>query len=307
MKGEIPFPFAAEEVRDIRSEIDAVQAGTYSPEERYSSVALEQMYDRTYQFVTRARHQFKTSEEEAFSKEVISYLEGLKPEANALSAIILSQIWNDPEFVRARQEIATATDTAFARLKETKNQFDQACMLWFARQQDPSAPSHAIALRHVQISNLKGLVVPGINSIALITGGMGTAQDAAFHLARIVIQKRDGLKQEGIALTREQTLEMIRRAYRNIGFMLARMDLNDANLLTKVLWAPGNEGMFELREVEGSYVLFLDPNKVPELFKKRFGETTTCPAMYPVGDSPAVVPEFFKFAMGILEISPELT
>ncbi|MEK9160508.1 MAG: hypothetical protein AAB440_00520 [Patescibacteria group bacterium] len=305
-----PFPIPPEKVRDLKEDISRLMAGTYEIPATHTFVNLcAYMHTLTNQLTAQGLS------DEAFSKalneEFQDAVEALKPEKNALLAIFTSQIWNESEFVEDRARLIRYNGMMTQKLNMLGALFVEACIRWIESPEAKSPPYASMITRFKEIVGFSESKFPEMLSERIVmevtTSGMSTAEIAAANLASIVMSKCEELENQGTVVSRDKVLTAIQRAYRNIGVMLARMNQNVSVPIMDELWS--DPSYFELREEGGEYVLYLLPERLPDITiddgksvwkTMRYGETTSCPAMYAVGEHSAVVPEFFKTAVELI-------
>lgn len=306
-----PFPIPPEKVRDLKDDIAALMAGTYTVPAAHTFYNL---VAHMHGLQTRLTNE-GVPPEEASEKLLDDFTElthALKPEKNALLAIFTSQIWNEPEFVEDRARLLRANGGTIQKLNMLSTLFIEAGLRWIESTEAKSPPYASMIMRFKEIHGFAESKHPRTLEdrvvMDLVGSGMSTAEIAAVHLAHIVIQKCVDLEKQDVHVSREQALAAIQRAYRNIGVMLARMNQNVSVVVMDELWS--DPAHFELRQEGDEFVLYLLPDRLPDIKTEsgesvwktmRYGETTSCPAMYAVGEHSAVIPEFFKTALELVE------
>lgn len=301
-----PLPVDREklEFENLGPVIESMRAGTYTP-----SVSKEEIDAVT----EKAVHHFSDDEtkEGKDAKEAVSKLwESLKVERNALVAIFISEIWNAPASADERSALARKDGGYAAKIDAARKLFETQTFRWFSESNKHDASLKPLVQRLEDMIVLRDRLTRGESPTTFIYRGISTAQDAAANLPRIVLAK---VEEAGLSLSGKEKLEIVRRAYRNLGITLASMNQSFSPQLMESFWK--DDSLFFLEQGDdGVYVLKIHRDRMmnlqdywgtPIFERPPFGETTRCPAMYPTGGHPPVVPEFFKWALEILENSDE--
>lgn len=313
---ERPFPLEQEPIVDLKPIIAGLLAGTYAPKPELTREGLEKQLLALRAETKKSIQSPKETEElERLQVQGRRLREALKPELGALTAIVTSEIWNDPTFLEERSALLKSPLPLTQKFEYMGEIFVGATKRWFATQEKTPVPHLVPILARLKDAlwyELSGAETDFFRSSgpAHIKQGIGTARQVAHNLAVMVMTKATELDERGTRLSQEQVYGAIERAYYKIGVRLASMNVNYAVPFMDALWK--NPSMFELREKDGIYTLYILPDKLNTLMDEDgknlwetqlHGETTKCPAMYGVGDHGAVIPEYFRYSLELMKSS----
>lgn len=301
-----PLPVDRErlEFENLAPIIESMRAGTYTP-----SVSKKEI-DAVTEKAVRLFFDDETKEGQDAQETARNLWERLKVERNALVAIFISEIWNAPASADERSALARKDGGYAAKIDAARELFETQTFRWFSESDKHGASLRPLVRRFEEMIVLRDRLTRGESPTTFIYRGISTAQEAAANLPRIVLAK---VEEAGLPLSGKEKLEIVRRAYRNLGITLASMNQSLSPLLMESFWQDdslffleqGDDGVYVLKIHRDRMMGLRDFQGTPVFERLPFGETTRCPAMYPTGGHPPVVPEFFKWALEILENSDE--
>jgi hypothetical protein len=293
--------------------IDALQTGTFQFEP--STEALEDI----------AAH--PTSSENKGTLEIELYFK-LKSERNAIVAILLADVWNEPEFVAERAATigAPRNDQPMNRMTE---------YMFFAALKRQVATLDVTNVGEKQVRNQilrkrletiitigihSGYVRPGTETVEFIANGIGTASKIGWGLVNVIPELA---RAKGITLSTKEAVEVMERALHKIGMMLASIHQDVGAPLFRALvsdesgaYSPRpqetfNPSFFDLKKDEktGKYALYILHEKmstIPVYDKTLFGreakgETTWCPARYRIDGQDDVITQYYAWIMDVVK------
>ena len=256
------------------------------------------------------------------SEEIEAFDGSLKVERAAIIAILISRIWEDPDFAKTRTELVESNEVIsiadFVQGHET-DVFDSAVATWCKNVEQGKGDGKDEIIRklwdrhktlsvvHARMRRVQ--VEPDVD----IMRGVHTAATVAWALSRAVLSK---IKEKELNLSNEDVLSIIARAHERIGQIMARIHLDTFALFFSHLNDSDSpvsrfkEDLFELVEEQpGKFVLIVKREAIikllgsqPDFFSEydNIGPTTQCPACYRVEGRPDVASLYFAWHQDLL-------
>jgi hypothetical protein len=260
-----------------------------------------------------------------------------KPERLALTSILINAVWHDDQFQQARDNFTPIEDVRLD--KQMGDLFMQATVRVLGSiKADPNHPHYLTYTRLKTFTDWSDAAIFKVFHIYAfknnspeqeIIKGIYTAQHVAWGLIDIFVRK---MQEKNLTLTNDQTENILKRAFRNIGIVLASLHKDiTVEVIAQMSSTDAKTGMpyylipeyFDLVKDTSKpsgigspqWTLIMNPTKaipvindaVTDHNASTFQTTTRCPAMYGIGDHQPPITEYLQWILTTaLKFAPEL-